>query len=180
MSQVTRIGAQAFLQQHNTNQHGDDCAVVDVRTSAEVRAEPWLAAVVHAPIQELTSDTAPAKIPNGVSTVYLLCQSGRRAEMAAEVLSGCHSAQCVIVEGGVEALKAAGAPIQSAQGGVMSLERQVRIVAGGLVFASVVAGFLLTPTAFFLAGFVGAGLVFAGVTNTCAMGLLIARMPWNR
>jgi hypothetical protein len=31
-----------------------------------------------------------------------------------------------------------------------------------------------------LSGFVGAGLVFAGVTGFCGMARLLALMPWNR
>jgi hypothetical protein len=62
---------------------------------------------------------------------------------------------------------------------VMSLERQVRIAAGSLVLLGVGLGFL-HPAFFGLAGFVGAGLVFAGVTDTCGMAMLLARMPWNR
>jgi hypothetical protein len=62
----------------------------------------------------------------------------------------------------------------------MSLERQVRIAAGSLVLLGVVLGFTIHPAFFGLAGFVGAGLVFAGITDTCGMGMLLARMPWNQ
>ena len=61
----------------------------------------------------------------------------------------------------------------------VSLERQVRIAAGSLVLAGVTLGLLVHPAIFGLAGFVGAGLVFSGVTDTCGMGLVLARMPWN-
>ena len=63
---------------------------------------------------------------------------------------------------------------------VISLERQVRIAAGLLVLVAVTLGWLVHPAFLGLAAFVGAGLVFAGVTDTCGMGLLLARMPWNR
>mgnify|MGYP003572779105 FL=1 len=62
----------------------------------------------------------------------------------------------------------------------MSLERQVRIAAGSLVVLGVALGFAVHPGFFGLAGFVGAGLVFAGLTDTCGMGMVLARMPWNR
>ena len=62
----------------------------------------------------------------------------------------------------------------------MSLERQVRIAAGGLVVIGAVLGHFCNPNFYGISAFVGAGLVFAGVTDTCAMGMLIAKMPWNR
>ncbi len=62
----------------------------------------------------------------------------------------------------------------------MSLERQVRIAAGFLVLTGVLLGVFLSPAAYALSGFVGAGLMFAGITDTCAMGMLLSRMPWNR
>ena len=62
---------------------------------------------------------------------------------------------------------------------MMSLERQVRIAAGTLVFTGALLGYFVNPAWIALAGFVRAGLIFAGITDTCGMGMLIARMPWN-
>jgi hypothetical protein len=62
----------------------------------------------------------------------------------------------------------------------MSLERQVRIAAGSLVVLGTVLGAFVHPAFLGLPAFVGAGLIFAGVTDTCGMGMLLARMPWNR
>jgi hypothetical protein len=61
----------------------------------------------------------------------------------------------------------------------MSLERQVRIAAGVLVFIGAGLGYFVNPAWIVLPAFVGAGLVFAGITDTCGMGMLIALMPWN-
>ena len=85
----------------------------------------------------------------------------------------------MIVEGGIGALDNAGASLQKGQGTIMSLERQVRIAAGSLVVIGVALGTLVNPWFYGLSGFVGAGLVFAGVTDTCGMGMMLARMPWN-
>ena len=63
---------------------------------------------------------------------------------------------------------------------VISLERQVRIAAGAIVCVGSLLGLFVNPTLTYIATFVGAGLVFAGVTDTCAMGMLMARMPWNQ
>ena len=78
-----------------------------------------------------------------------------------------------------EACAQAGLPLVRGKQ-VISLERQVRIAAGSLVLTGVILGWFVHPIFFGLSAFVGAGLVFAGVTDTCGMGLLLARMPWNR
>ena len=85
----------------------------------------------------------------------------------------------VVVEGGLQAWMDAGLPVIRGKN-VMSLERQVRIAAGTLVFVGTILSVGLSPWWLILPGFVGAGLVFAGLTDTCGMGMLIAKMPWNR
>ena len=62
----------------------------------------------------------------------------------------------------------------------MSLERQVRIAAGSLVVLGSLLGFFVSPFFLGISAFVGAGLVFSGVTNTCGMGMLLSKMPWNQ
>jgi rhodanese-related sulfurtransferase len=85
------------------------------------------------------------------------------------------------VEGGTAAWERAGLQVVRREGRrVISLERQVRIAAGSLVLIGVTLGWLVHPALFGLAAFVGLGLVFAGVTDWCGMGLLLARMPWNQ
>jgi hypothetical protein len=85
----------------------------------------------------------------------------------------------VNVEGGTLACEQAGLPIVRGRKAI-SLERQVRIAAGSLVVTGAVLGYLVHPAFIGLAAFIGAGLVFAGITDTCGMGMLLARMPWNR
>jgi len=85
----------------------------------------------------------------------------------------------VNVEGGTSAWNDSGLPVITGKK-AMSLERQVRIAAGSLVVIGAAVGHFMHPGGFALSAFVGAGLVFAGVTDTCGMGMLIARMPWNR
>ena len=85
----------------------------------------------------------------------------------------------VNVEGGTLAWPAAGLPVVEGKK-VMSLERQVRIAAGSLVVIGAAVGLFVHPGWLGLSAFIGAGLVFAGVTDTCGMGMMIAKMPWNR
>lgn len=85
-----------------------------------------------------------------------------------------------VVEGGTQGWVAAGLPVVSLGKKSISIERQVRIGAGILVLLGIVLGFMVHPGFFVLSGFIGAGLVFAGVTDWCGMALLLARAPWNR
>jgi len=159
-----------------------DTCIVDVRTAAEVKAAS-LPDSLHIPLHDLT----PERLKQVITTsgkkgaqIYLLCQSGKRAEMAANQLDGKIDAELVIIDGGVNAMRDANIPLQQTGKAVISLERQVRIAAGFLVLIGVVLGATLNPNFYALSGFVGAGLLFAGITDTCMMGMLIARMPWNR
>lgn len=149
------------------------CEVLDVREYPEY-AEAHLPGSRLVPLGELKQ--RPALAGNG--EVLLLCRSGRRAKEAAALLEGCPGVRPVVIEGGIEAWKQAGLPVRKERGPI-SLERQVRIAAGALVLTGLLLD-LVVPGFRFLSYFVGAGLIFAGVTDTCAMGLLIAKLPWNR
>jgi len=85
-----------------------------------------------------------------------------------------------VIEGGMLAWSKAGLPVVNGELKVWSLERQVRFAAGALVVLGVVLSLMIHPYGIALSAFVGAGLVFAAVTDTCTMGLLLAKMPWNK
>ena len=156
--------------------------VIDVRTPVEVSAQA-LAGSAHFPLQELNCAAVKSYLAeqghDPAHPVYLLCASGQRATRAAEQLKGDLDCQLVVIEGGINALNSAGVAIEKGSSNVISLERQVRIAAGSMVVVGVVLGTVLNPWFYALAGFVGAGLVFAGVTDTCGIGMMLARMPWN-
>jgi hypothetical protein len=83
--------------------------------------------------------------------------------------------------GGTDACCAAGVPVErDSSSRVWPIERQVRLVAGALVLVGVGLGAFVHAAGYGLAAFVGAGLTFAGVTDTCGMALLLGRCPWNR
>ncbi len=172
----THINVEEFM----ASKTADTC-ILDVRTAAEVKSS-HLPGSLHIPLHELTAQRLQQEIianrKNG-SNIYLLCQGGKRAEMAATQLQGNIDAGLIVIDGGINALKAANIPLNEGKGAI-SLERQVRIVAGFLVLLGVVLGFQVNAGFFGLSGFVGAGLMFAGITDTCMMGMLLARMPWNR
>lgn len=156
--------------------------VVDLRTAAEVQTE-YLDNCLCLPVQELTDAKFNAMLNDKGhknEPVYLLCQSGKRAEIAVEKLQSKTDRPLVIIEGGLNALKAGGVSVKAGVGKTISLERQVRIAAGALVVTGVIVGTWVTPYGYGISAFVGAGLMFAGITDTCGMAMCLARMPWNK
>ncbi len=160
-------------------QGGEAVHLVDVRTPAEFEA-------VHAEFAKLAplDSLDPAAIVaarNGWrgAPLYLICESGSRARAAAAKFQARGFANVVVVEGGTKAWEAAGLPVVRGRRTV-SLERQVRIVAGLLVLAGTALGIAVSPWFLAIPAFVGAGLVFASVTDTCGMAQVLAKMPWNR
>jgi rhodanese-related sulfurtransferase len=111
--------------------------------------------------------------------IHVICQSGGRSMKVSQKLEAAGFTNIVNVEGGTSAWHAAGLPVVKGKK-VMSLERQVRIAAGSLVVIGAAVGQFVHPGGYALSAFIGAGLVFAGVTDTCGMGMMIAKMPWNR
>ena len=151
-------------------------AVIDVRTPVDF-AEVHVPQARSVPLDELKpgSLALPKDQP-----VYLLCRSGQRATKAAEKLAKEGFLQPIVIAGGTLAWIAANLPVTRSAVKVISLERQVRIAAGALVFTGVLLARFANPHFIWLSGFVGAGLIFAGITDFCGMGLLLAKMPWNR
>jgi rhodanese-related sulfurtransferase len=153
--------------------------LIDVRTPVEYRevhAEP--ARLV--PLVGLDS-RAVMEARNGTkeAPLYTICRSGSRGRQACEAFHSAGFTNVVNVEGGTLAWEQAGLPVVRGKKAI-SLERQVRIAAGSLVVLGTALGSFVHPWLLGLSAFVGAGLVFAGVTDTCGMGRMLARMPWNR
>jgi rhodanese-related sulfurtransferase len=151
-------------------------AVLDVRTPLEF-AEVHVPQARNIPLDQL--QPGAIQVPKD-QAVYLLCRSGQRATKAAEKLAKQGFAEPIVVEGGTLAWIAANLPVTRSAVKVVSVERQVRIAAGSLVLIGVLLGWFVHRGFYGLAGFVGAGLVFAGITDFCGMGLLLAKLPWNR
>lgn len=150
--------------------------LLDVRTPGEFASSHIAGAVLH-PLDKLNAEEVE-KMSAGKSQCVVICQSGKRATQAAEKLKMTALPGLSVLEGGVSAWEGAGLPLERGHG-VISLERQVRIAAGALVLTGALLGYFVNPAWIALSGAVGAGLIFAGVTDTCGMGMLLARMPWN-
>lgn len=110
--------------------------------------------------------------------VVLVCRSGARATQAEQTLAGVGLPNLTVLDGGIMSWQAANAPIKRGASR-WDLERQVRLVAGSIVLVSVL-GSVFVPQLKWVAGFIGAGLTFAAVTNTCAMGMMLGKLPYNR
>jgi len=151
--------------------------LLDVRTPAEFEEAHIKGSVLH-PLSNLDPG-AVEKLRSSGTPCVLVCRSGNRAKQAAQKLADAGHIELQVLEGGVAAWELTGLPLERGQQ-TMSLERQVRIAAGALVFIGSALAWLVSPAFIALPAFVGAGLVFAGITDTCAMGMLIARMPWNQ
>jgi rhodanese-related sulfurtransferase len=151
--------------------------LLDVRTPAEFEAE-HIEGAYNVPLDTL-AEHGP-EIRAGVSgMVVLVCRSGQRARKAEEALKAAGMTNLHVLDGGIAAWIAAGLPVRR---GVprMSLERQVRIAAGALAATGGLLALFVNPLFAAVPAFVGTGLVFAGVTDTCAMGMCIARLPYNK
>jgi rhodanese-related sulfurtransferase len=152
--------------------------LVDVRTPAEFR-EVHAREAVLVPLDVLDRQTVEGVRGAKAGPIYLLCASGIRATNAAEKLRNSGLENVQVVEGGTNAWVAAGLPVARGRK-TISIERQVRIGAGSLVVFGTGLGWFVHPAFFILAAFVGAGLVFAGVTDICGMAIVLAKAPWNR
>jgi rhodanese-related sulfurtransferase len=114
--------------------------------------------------------------------VLFHCRSGARTQSSASRLSAAAGSGCeaYIVEGGLEAWKQAGLPVVTDRHQPLELQRQVQIGAGTMALGGTLLGLFLSPWFYIVAGFVGAGLLVAGLTGFCGMTRLLMKAPWNR
>ncbi|OCR01658.1 hypothetical protein BCD67_13610 [Oscillatoriales cyanobacterium USR001] len=150
--------------------------LIDVREPAEYAGEH----IKDATLMPLsTFNPTEVKLITGKQLV-LYCHSGNRSRKAAQKLLDFGLQEITQLRGGIATWKQAGYPTIINKNAPISIMRQVQIVAGSLVFLGTVLGAFVSPGFLILSGFVGAGLVFAGITGTCAMGLLLANLPYNQ
>ena len=150
--------------------------VLDVRTPAEFETA-HIPGAYNVPLDTLREHRAELR-RHLDEDVVLVCRTGGRAEQAEQALREAGLPGLRVLDGGMVSWEAAGAPVNRGRQ-TWELERQVRLVAGGLVAGSVL-GSLVVPGLEWVAAAVGSGLVFAALSNTCAMGMMLAKMPWNR
>ena len=154
-----------------------DPALIDVRTPAEFEAG-HIPGAVNIPLDELRGRLGDLRAVLHDSDVVLVCRSGVRAGQAQQALQSAGLSSSAVLSGGIVNWEKTGGPVDRGRQ-MWDLERQVRFGAGSLVLTGIL-GSLVAPKTKWLSAFVGGGLVFAAVTDTCAMGMALAKMPWNR
>jgi rhodanese-related sulfurtransferase len=154
--------------------------LIDVRTGAEFSAG-HIAGSHNVPLDVIADHTATlAAIED---PVVVVCRSGARAQQACASLTSGDASNVTRLSGGIDAWQAAGGTVTStiAEGAKepWALDRQVRLVAGSLSLAGILAS-VAVPKAKWLSGAVAGGLTFSAVSNTCAMGNMLAKLPYNQ
>jgi rhodanese-related sulfurtransferase len=154
--------------------------LIDVRMPTEYR-EVHADGAINVPLDSL-DPKAVADSRNGRSDrpLYVICKSGNRSSKAVQKFLDAGIDHVVSVDGGTDAWVDAGLPVVRGKKAI-SLERQVRIAAGSIALIGSVAA-MVTGNVYFagIPAFIGAGLVFAGITDTCGMGMMLSKMPWNQ
>ncbi len=160
--------------------HGEVAAgkatILDVRGDDELREISVVAGdVKHIPLQSLgrSMDSLPHE-----QHYYILCRSGERADMAAMALMQHGFMNVAMIDGGILAWAKAGLPVKKAPT-VLSLERQIRTLAGCLVVVGALLA-LVSPWFLIIPLWVGAGLAFAGLSGHCFMAMLLMKLPYNK
>jgi rhodanese-related sulfurtransferase len=148
--------------------------VIDVREPMEY-AGGHIAGSLNVPLSRI----GQADLPRG--PLVLVCHSGNRSAQAlAQLLRQGHPHPLADLEGGIPAWQQAGLPVHKLRNAPLPLMRQVQIAAGSLVLLGLILSNLVAPAWILLSWFVGAGLVFAGISGFCGMARLLALMPWNK
>jgi len=155
----------------------DGATLVDIREPDE-QARERISGARNLPLSRLES--AELAMRDG-EPVLFHCRSGARTQgNAARLAAKAGLREAYAIEGGLEAWKRAGLPVVQDSRQPIELMRQVQIAAGSLVLLGVLLGAFVAPAFLALSGFVGAGLVFAGVSGTCGLARVLRLMPWNR
>jgi rhodanese-related sulfurtransferase len=165
---------------YRRRQDGKPIRIIDVRTPVEF-AELHAEGAQLIPLDKLNpGEVMSAEVVAHPDTpLCVICKSGGRAAKAVERFHAAGFPDVVSIEGGTDGWEQAGLPVVRGAAKVISLERQVRIAAGTIVLVGNALGWHFHPLFHAISAFIGAGLLFAGVSDWCGMGLLLAKMPWN-
>lgn len=150
--------------------------VLDVRTPGEFESS-HIAGSYNVPLDLLREhrDEIRSHLDD---QVVLVCQSGQRAAQAEDALRTAGLGNVHVLDGGIAAWESQGFAVNRGARR-WDLQRQVRFVAGTIVALSILASILI-PGLKWVAFVMGAGLSITAVTNTCLMGMMLAKLPYNR
>lgn len=151
--------------------------LIDIREADEYARE-HIPGARHHPLSRLSKETL---VRRGDDVVVFHCRSGARTQSnAAQLASAAQNCEAYTLEGGLNAWKKAGLPVALDRRQPIDIMRQVQIVAGSLVLTGALLGFFVAPAFYAVSAFVGAGLLFAGLSGFCGMARILSVMPWNR
>jgi rhodanese-related sulfurtransferase len=162
---------------HCLHSEGQDIDLIDVRTPVEFR-EVHVPFARNVPLDRLDAKEIAASRNGAEKPLYVICHSGKRAQEASDRLIAAGCRNIVNVLGGTLACVDADLPVVRGKKAV-SLERQVRMIAGMMCIVGV-AGCYFSPWFLVLPGMVGVGMLHAGITDSCLMGIMLSGMPWNQ
>lgn len=164
---------------HALRTQGFSPRLIDVRTPAEFE-EVHAVDAISIPLDRL--DPSRVAADHGIAKdeqLFMICKMGGRSQRACDQLRSAGFTNAINVEGGTDAWVASGLPVKRGERQVLAINRQVQILAGSLVLLGLLLS-RLHPLGLAISAFIGAGLVFSGVTNTCGMGTMLSKMPWNQ
>lgn len=154
----------------------DAPTIVDVRTPAEFAAE-HLDGAINIPLDLIQQH--PDEIGRAATgEVLLVCRTDNRATQAANLLAPTLGERTTVLTGGMSGWAEKGGPVEHGTGSAWAMDRQVRATAGALALTGILAS-TVAPKAKWLAGGIGAGLLYSGISDTCAMSTVLAKAPWN-
>jgi rhodanese-related sulfurtransferase len=149
--------------------------VLDVRTGGEFGGV-HIPGSFNVPLDTLTEHAR--ELADVDSRVVLVCQSGARATEAGQKLNAAGKDSLQVLDGGISAWESSGGDVVRGEER-WGMERQVRLAAGAIAVTSVLAS-VIVPKAKWLAAGVGGGLAYSALSNTCTMGLVLAKLPYNQ
>ncbi len=161
---------------HRLVREGRAPRLLDVRTPGEFRTA-HIAGSYNVPLHTLREHRAEL-LAHLDEEVVLVCRSGQRAREAERALADAGLPNLRVLEGGIVAWEGSGAPVERGPER-WDMERQVRLVAGSVVLATGLIG-IAVPGVHLVGTAIGAGLTYAALSNTCAMGVLLSKLPYNR
>lgn len=150
--------------------------LIDIREPDEYARE-HIPGAISLPVSTL--DEADLTLEAGKQAIFH-CKSGMRTDSNCARLAEHVDGEAFMLDGGLDAWRSLGLPTAKDTKAPLEINRQVQITAGSLVLLGVILGWFVHPAAFGLPAFVGAGLMFAGISGWCGMASLLAVMPWNR
>ncbi|HDL02308.1 MAG TPA: DUF2892 domain-containing protein [Candidatus Pacearchaeota archaeon] len=150
--------------------------LLDVRTPSEFETQ-HIHGYHNIPLDELPKHAKEISKIN--KDIVLVCRTGARAKTACKLLKKEGSKNIQVLEGGIVAYDKQGHKLVIGTQ-KWDIERQVRFAAGLMVLTGIILGYTVSQYFFLLSAFVGLGLIFASITNTCMMGMLLTKLPYNK